>query len=194
MSAAEIAQVTRAHRADEIAASRVAHPALSARCAGACGSTCAAPCAGSLRTGGRHHRYPQVGADRQAGPDRGAARYIGLDERIYPAVPAFPARHHPTRRKRVSVFLFGTRLTNVTRALRVARSRRGAGTFVRRRCRTGPAAPGSRPLCIPSTSCGGRRVLGQGAIVLSDLRRAGARGRRQGWHSRWTGCTGRAAA
>jgi len=30
-------------------------------------------------------------------------------------------------RKRVSVFLFGTRLTNVTRPLRRARSRRGAG-------------------------------------------------------------------
>ena len=33
-------------------------------------------------------------------------------------------------RKRVSVFLFGTRLTNVTRALRAARSRRGAGELL----------------------------------------------------------------
>ena len=42
----------------------------------------------------RHHRHPSAGPDRQAGADRGAARYLRLDERIYPAVPAFPACHH----------------------------------------------------------------------------------------------------
>ena len=69
-------------------------------------------------------------------------------------------------RKRVSVFLFGTRLTNVTRALAGARSRRGAGELFRRAWRTGPAAPASRTSLHTFNKLWGRRVLGQGAIVL----------------------------
>ena len=56
-------------------------------------------------------------------------------------------------RKRVSVFLFGTRLTNVTRALR-ARIPTRRWRAARTASRTGPAAPASRPRCTPSTSCG----------------------------------------
>ena len=55
-------------------------------------------------------------------------------------------------RKRVHTFLFGTRLTNVTRALKRARSRRGAGRLLGAACRTGPAARASPRRCMTSTS------------------------------------------
>src|ERR1700744_3932731 len=51
----------------------------------------------------RHRRYPSPGPDRQAGADRGAARYIRLDERIYQAVPALPACHHRCPQARFGV-------------------------------------------------------------------------------------------
>ena len=80
----------------------------------------------SLRTGGEIIDIRKLGPIDKPGADRGAAGYIRLDERIYPPVPAFPARHHrrPQARLRVPVrhaadqcdaFLAGTR------------SRRGAG-------------------------------------------------------------------
>ena len=58
------------------------------------------------------------------------------------------------REKRVATFLFGTRLTNVTRAIRAARSRRGAGRLLARMWSTGRAAPASPPRCASSTSAG----------------------------------------
>ena len=77
-------------------------------------------------------------------------------------------------RKRVSVFLFGTRLTNVTRALRAARSRRGAGELFGGGARTGPAARGSRPRCTIQPAVGPPRA-GAGRHRAADHRRAGAR-------------------
>ena len=81
-------------------------------------------------------------------------------------------------RKRVSVFLFGTRLTNVTRQLAGARSRRGAGgLFVdggglgRRHPHRHLAAHLQQIVGPPRARAGRHRAL--------DLRRAGARGRRQ---------------
>ncbi len=56
-------------------------------------------------------------------------------------------------RKRVSTFLFGTRLSNVTRACASA-IRTMRWPPARRRCRTGRAAPASPRRCAPSTSCG----------------------------------------
>ena len=63
-------------------------------------------------------------------------------------------------RKRVSVFLFGTRLTNVTRACgRAIPTRRWRA--VRRRWRIGPAAPASPPRCTLSTNCGAGACSGR---------------------------------
>ena len=57
-------------------------------------------------------------------------------------------------RKRVSVFLFGTRLTNVTRSLAGSAIPTRRWRAARPRSRTGPAAQGSPPRCTPSTRCG----------------------------------------
>ena len=57
-------------------------------------------------------------------------------------------------RKRVTTFLFGTRLTNVTRAIRAARSRTRRSPPARRMSPTGRAARASPPRCAPSTSSG----------------------------------------
>ena len=51
----------------------------------------------------RDHRYQKARPDREAGADRGAARYLGLDERIYPPVPAFPPCHHRCPQARLGV-------------------------------------------------------------------------------------------
>ena len=56
-------------------------------------------------------------------------------------------------RKRVSVFLFGTRLTNVTRALR-QRDPDEALASCSATCRTGPGVPALPPRSTASTSCG----------------------------------------
>ena len=81
-------------------------------------------------------------------------------------------------RKRVSVFLFGTRLTNVTRALRARDPDEALAS-----CSSSVEdwAGGTRIATSlhAFNKLWGRRVLGQGAIVLLDFRRAGARGRRQ---------------
>ena len=69
-------------------------------------------------------------------------------------------------RKRVHTFLFGTRLTNVTRALKETRPRRGAGGLLGERARTGRAARASPPRCTVFNKQWARRVLTQGAVVL----------------------------
>ena len=68
-------------------------------------------------------------------------------------------------RKRVHTFLFGTRLTNVTRALK-ATDPDEALAACSASVPTGRAAPASRPRCTPSTSCGRAACSTQGAIVL----------------------------
>ena len=69
-------------------------------------------------------------------------------------------------RKRVHTFLFGTRLTNVTRALKEQRSRTRRWPPARRACSTGRAARGSRPRSRDFNKQWARRVLTQGAVVL----------------------------
>ena len=68
-------------------------------------------------------------------------------------------------RKRVSTFLFGTRLTNVTRALR-ERDPDEALAACSAAVPTGRAARASPRRCAPSTSCGRAACSTQGAIVL----------------------------
>ena len=80
-------------------------------------------------------------------------------------------------RKRVSVFLFGTRLTNVTRAVARARSRRGAGELFVVRRGLGRRHP-HRHLAAQLQQAVGPPRAGAGRHRAADLRRAGARGRR----------------
>ena len=79
-------------------------------------------CARSLRTGGdlippkrRRRRAAASAAGR-------AVRHFRLDEPLQPHLPAFPARARPTTATACHTFLFGTRLTNVTRAAAPPRS------------------------------------------------------------------------
>ena len=108
---------------------------------------------GSLAHRRRHHRHPPARADRQAGADRGAAGYLRLDERIHPAVPAFPACHHRCAQARVGVSVRHP-ADQCDAGAAGARSRRGAGELFGHGARIGPAAPASPPRCIPSTNCG----------------------------------------
>ena len=57
-------------------------------------------------------------------------------------------------RKRVHTFLFGTRLTNVTRALKAQGSRRGAGGWSTRACADWSGGTRIATSLQPSTSCG----------------------------------------
>ena len=78
-------------------------------------------------------------------------------------------------RKRVSVFLFGTRLTNVTRGVAGARSRRGAGKLFVDGGRLGRRHPHRHLAAYVQQAVGPARA-GAGRDRASDLRRAGARG------------------
>ena len=69
-------------------------------------------------------------------------------------------------RKRVHTFLFGTRLTNVTRALKAKDPDEALAAAARRASPTGRAARASRPRCTAFNKQWSRRVLAQGAIVL----------------------------
>ncbi len=69
-------------------------------------------------------------------------------------------------RDRVSVFLFGTRLSNITRQLRHRDPEVGVPDGGATRCRTGPAAPASARRWRHFNRDWARRVLGQGAVVL----------------------------
>ena len=139
-------------RRDEAAAGRIADPPLSAGCARPAARHAPHP-ARQPSHRRRDRRYPQARPDRQAGADRGAARYLGLDERIYPPVPAFPACHHRCPQARLGVPVRHA-ADQCDARVAGARPRRGAGELFVRRSRTGPAARGSRPRCIPSTNCG----------------------------------------
>ena len=83
------------HREDAAAAGRVANPPLPAGCAGPAARYAPHP-AQQPSHRRRDHRYPQARPDREAGADRGAARYIGIDERIYPPVSCTSSMPSPT--------------------------------------------------------------------------------------------------
>ena len=85
--------------------------------------------------------------------------------------------HALGEKRRVTTFLFGTRLTNVTRALTRARRRRSASRSARARSRIGPAARASAPRSIGSTANGRAGCWGRGrsCILFTDgLERDGA--------------------
>ena len=80
-------------------------------------------------------------------------------------------------RKRVSVFLFGTRLTNVTRASAAARSRRGAGQLLIQRRGLG-RRHADRDLAAWFQQIVGAAGARPGRDRAADFRRAGTGGRR----------------
>ena len=119
----------RCGRGRRCAATPVVPPGAAAR------STLAAPCAPRLRADGRArpHRVPPP--RHPAAPGRAAGRRVRLDEPVRRRAAA--ARHRfavgsTGRAAPVEVFTLGTRLTRVTRALRTARPRAGAGARRRR--------------------------------------------------------------
>ena len=93
------------------------------------GSICAARCAQSLRTGGDIIDIHRLGRIEKPAP---IVALLDISGSMSEYTRLFLHFLHAITdaRKRVSVFLFGTRLTNVTRALRAARSRRGAGELL----------------------------------------------------------------
>ena len=125
----------------------------------------------------RHHRHPPARADRQAGADRGAARYLRLDERIHAAVPAFPARHHRRAQARLGVPVRHP-ADQCDAGAAGARSRRGAGELFLGGRGLGRRHP-DRDLAAQLQQIVGPPRARAGRHRAADLRRAGARGRRQ---------------
>ena len=140
-------------REDAAAAGRAARPAATSRMRAGLRLDMRRTLRGSLAHRRRDHRHPQARADREAGADRGAARYLRLDERVYPPVPAFPACHHRRPQARLGVPVRHA-ADQCDARVAAARSRRGAGELLGDASRTGPAARGSRPRCTASTNCG----------------------------------------
>ena len=169
MSAAEIAEVTRAIAQMQLAAGRTAHPPLPARCARPASSTCAARCAASLRTGGEIIDIRKLGRIDKPAP---IVALLDISGSMSEYTRLFLHFLHAITdaRKRVSVFLFGTRLTNVTRSRcgRAIPTRRWRAA--RPRWRIGPAAPASPPRCTPSTNCGAAACSGRApsCCLISD--------------------------
>ena len=113
----------------------------------------------------RHCRYPPARPDRQAGADRGAARYLRLDERIYPAVPAFPACHHRCAQARLGVPVrHPADQCDPGSCARAIPTRRWRA--VRRAVEDWAGGTRIATSLHSFNKLWGRRVLGQGAIVL----------------------------
>ena len=166
MSADDWPQAQRDDRAAAPAAPGGAHAALRARSARGRASTCAPRCA--QRCAAAATSSPLDARARRAAPSAagGAVRHLGLDEPLLAHVPALPARHHQRPRPRARCFVFGTRLTNVTRQLRhrdvdVA-DRRSVGDG--RQGLVGRHAHRRVPARVQLRWS--RRVLGQSACVL----------------------------
>ena len=164
MSAAEIAHCDPRHRADEIAAGRTAHPPLSAGHAGPAARHAPHAARQSLRTGGDIIDIHRLGRIDKPAP---IVALLDISGSMSEYTRLFLHFLHAITdaRKRVSVFLFGTRLTNVTRALR---ARDPDEALASCSLRVEDWAGGTRIATSLHTfnKLWGRRVLGQGAIVL----------------------------
>ena len=90
-------------------------------------------------------------------------------------------------RARVEAFVFGTRLTRVTRELAGRDSDRALRARRRRASTTGRAAPGSATAIAELNREHGRRI-GRGAVVDPALRRLGPRRARRSSPRRWRAC------
>ena len=164
MSAAEIAQVTRAIAQMKLPQAELRTRRTQPGSATDCGWTCAAPCAASLRTGGDIIDIHRLGLIDKPAP---IVALLDISGSMSEYTRLFLHFLHAITdaRKRVSVFLFGTRLTNVTRALRA----RDPDEALASCSSTVQDWAGGTRIATSLHSFNklwGRRVLGQGAIVL----------------------------
>ena len=91
-------------------------------------------------------------------------------------------------RGRVETFTLGTRLTHLTRAMRVRDAGAGPGRGRRDRARTGRAAPGSARRCA-SSSTGGASAGWPAAPSSWCSATAGSAATPRCWPPRWRGCS-----
>ena len=163
MTAAEIAEVTRAIENMKLPQARIAHPPLPAGCARFAARHAADP-ARSLRTGGDIIDIRKLGRIEKPAP---IVALLDISGSMSEYTRLFLHFLHAITdaRKRVSVFLFGTRLTNVTRSLR---ARDPDEALARCSSAVEDWAGGTRIATSLHTfnKLWGRRVLGQGAVVL----------------------------
>ena len=104
--------------------------------------------------GRRRGDRPEISrAAHQVAADRGAARYLRLDEPVHPAVPAFPPCGDRRAQARAHLPVRHAADQRHPRAQGEGPGR-GAGRVSARTSPTGRAAPASPPRCTPSTSCG----------------------------------------
>ena len=115
---------------------------------------------GSLAHRRRDHRHPQTRPDRQAGADRGALGYLGIDERIYPPVPAFPPCHHRCPQARLGVPVRHP-ADQCDAQSKGARSRRGAGALLVLGGGLGRRHPHRHLAALRSTNCGAAACSGR---------------------------------
>ena len=114
----------------------------------------------SLRTGGEIIDIRKLGRIDKPAPIVALLGYLGLDERIYPPVPAFPPCHHRRPQARLGVPVrHAADQCDARRCGRAIRTKRWRA--VRPRWRIGPAAPASPPRCTPSTNCGAGACSGR---------------------------------
>ena len=128
----------------------------------------------------------EVPPPRGAPPAAGAAaRHLGFDEPVPRAVLYF-CHALMQSRERLSVFLFGTRLTNITRpcanAIRTRRSKPSPAT-----CATGPAAPASAPRW-PASTANGRAACWPAGPPCCWSRTASTTNRSTCSAARWRAC------
>jgi uncharacterized protein with von Willebrand factor type A (vWA) domain len=160
MSAAEIAARGAHHREDEAAARREADCGAFAPIRMARGSIRARTLRASACAPAARSNFHRLGRNRQAA-DRRALRYFGLDERLHALFLHFLHALTDARKRVHTVFLFGTRLTNVTRALR----RRDPDEALAMCSPDGRGLVGRhahrRRRCTSSTSCGAAACWGR---------------------------------
>ena len=141
----------------------------------------------SLKAGGALIDLKYLGPRDQAAADRGAARYLRLDEPVHAAVPAFPPRGHRCAQARAHVPVRHAADQRHPRA-QGARTRTRRWPPARRACSTGRAARASPPRCTPSTSCG-RAACSPRARSCCSSPTGSSAIPTTGWPSRSTGCT-----
>ena len=129
-------------------------------------STSRAPCATMLRDGGEPGRLAR---QRPRDKPRRLVLLLDVSGSMTPYADVLLRFAHAAVRvapTSTEVFTVGTRLTRVTRQLRLRDPERGAAPPPARRCRTGAAAPGWASRCRPSSICWGQRGTARGAVVV----------------------------
>ena len=158
------------------------------------GSTCGARCAAACATAARCWSWARRAAHAEAAAARRAGRHQRLDGALHAPAAAVRSTAWPRGwSSAVEAFVFGTRLTRITRQLRGRDVDARAGRGLARACPTGRAARASARRCAPSTSLGPARAR-QRRGGAADQRRLGPRRARAAARARWRACSGAATA